>query len=80
MAQDHHPRLALEGFIVGEGPPEERRRAEDLEQVAGDAQRLQSLRLALAGQEISLAPLPLKLNCSYAAMSVNTVFCVFQSA
>ena len=80
VAQDHHPRLAVEGLIVGEDAPEEGRRVEDLEQVAGDAQRLQPLRLAVTGQKISLAPLPLKLNCSYAAMSVNTVFWAFQSA
>src|SRR6185295_19114638 len=61
VAQDRHARPALERLFVGEDAPEQRRRAEDLEQVAGDAQRLQPLRLPLAGQEDLAGAAPVEI-------------------
>src|SRR5438045_1591282 len=55
VAEDDDARLALERLVVGERAAHQRRGAEHVKQVAGDAQGLDRLRIAVAGEEDVLA-------------------------
>jgi hypothetical protein len=51
VAKDGDATLALEGFFIREGSPEERSDAQYIEKIAGDSETLQPLRLALSCEE-----------------------------
>src|SRR6266850_8502179 len=51
VAEDGDAILALESFVIREGSSEQRGNAQHIEEIAGEGDTFQTLRLALAGQE-----------------------------